>query len=179
MNFVLGLKIMLTAVFFAGAVFAGYASSAAKRRFKLQNANFGAWPSYKAADIRKIMAANGKATVDVRAAHFVCPILFPIDLLLLTCAGAFLGMLSLLLAEPAGLSTPSAYMLLILPILYIACDLTENCLLARMLLLPDKQAVTEWMVASVCDVTRSKLLMFAAAVLQIIVLLGFWVYWTI
>jgi hypothetical protein len=97
------------------------------------------------------------------------PLLFPIDLLLLVSLGAFTAMASLLLGAPARFSENLMPLLVILPVVYMACDLAENCLLTRIFLL-SQSAVSQGMVNAALLATRLKLFIGGAAILQVIVL---------
>jgi hypothetical protein len=122
------------------------------------------------------MSANTPAMTDARAARFVAPILFPLDLLLLVCLGGFTAMASLLLSEPARFPAQLSSLLVLLPIIYVAADLAENCLYAHMLLQPSASAVTEGMVAIARCFTAVKLVAGATALLQAALLLLAWLY---
>jgi hypothetical protein len=134
----------------------------------LKKVNFGAWPTYTAAGLGKLMGGNTKDTVDAHAAHFVSPILFPIDLFLLVSFAGFTAMVSLILSGPAQFPAQWIMLLPVIPLVYLACDLTENCLFARMLMLPSATAITDGMVWVARVATALKLLFGGLALVQVL-----------
>jgi len=82
---------------------------------------------YGVSDV-EALAKNDRA-----AAGYVLPILFPLDLLLLASLAAFMITWSLYFAGGAGIPAASTWLVIIVPVIYMAADLSENCLLARML----------------------------------------------
>jgi hypothetical protein len=87
--------------------------------------------SYEVRDI-KDLAQNHKAT----AAKYVMPVLFPIDLFVMILLGGSMALASVLWARGLGLSPHWLWLVLLLPVAYVAVDLAEDTLLAVMLTLP-------------------------------------------
>jgi hypothetical protein len=62
---------------------------------------------------------------------YVCPVLFPLDIVFLVCLGLFLGLASSALTERLGfLSGVPAWIWWILPACYMAADIAEDTLIA-------------------------------------------------
>ena len=176
MDSALKLKIVLTVGLFVATALCILLTIAAKEKFRLGDVNFGRKATYVAADITPLMRGNSPTKIDPRAARFIAPILFPIDLLLLACLGGFGAMTSLLLGEPARVPAPWIPLLVVVPVVYMACDLAENCLLTRVLLLPSADAVTDTMVDVVRAATKAKFLFLYAGTVQLAGLSAFAVY---
>lgn len=106
---------------------------AVQRSKRLYAFNFGARLSYRAVDITRAMELSPKG-----AALVVVPVLFPLDLLFLISWGIFLALCSVTYFGALGMPSEWNWLLLLLPAIYMAADLSENILLARMLTSPDQ-----------------------------------------
>jgi hypothetical protein len=104
---------------------------------------------YTAADVTAL--AQNQRT----AAGYVVPILFPLDLLLLASLAAFMMTWSVHFAGAAGIPAPWVWLVIVVPVIYMAADLSENTLLARML--TDPATITERAVAVAQATTQLKL----------------------
>ncbi len=90
---------------------------------------------YKEVEFYDWVKANQKA-----AARYAFPVLFPLDLIFMFCLGGFLAVASSTLLGHGGASARCVVASLIFPIAYVAFDLAEDSLLARMLTYPDSIA---------------------------------------
>jgi hypothetical protein len=104
---------------------------------------------YTAADVAAL--AQDQRT----AAGYVVPILFPLDLLLLASLAAFMMTWSVHFAGAAGIPAPWIWLAIVVPVIYMAADLSENTLLARML--TDPTTISERAVAVAQATTQLKL----------------------
>lgn len=164
MDSALKLKGILVLALLIGVGIFGGATSLAKQYYQLRDANFGIDLSYNAESIRcLIRSGDTKKT----AAHFVAPILFPIDPLLLVCLGGFLALLSTMAGDAARLPSHWTAVLLVLPVFYMASDLAENTYFTHMLLSP-AEAVTDEMVGVAKAISALKLGSAGLAGLQIV-----------
>jgi hypothetical protein len=120
------------------------------------------WPAYTTETIEALIRQQDKARI------VVVPLLFPLDLLFLACAGAALALISVACA-PAGLSV-SWFWLLVLPSAYLVSDFAENALLAGML--SGLAPVTKGAVAATHLATHVKWGSFSLASLQAIIVFG-------
>jgi len=68
------------------------------------------------------------------------------------------------------------FAVVVVPVVYMACDLAENCLLTRVLLLPSADAVTDTMVDVARAATKAKFLFLYAGTVQLAGLSAFAVY---
>jgi hypothetical protein len=95
------------------------------------------------------------------------PVLVPLDLIFLFAAGIALGMGSFRLAGAHHLLASSAPLFLILPVIYIVADFSEDMLLYH--LLSAEEAVTPNLVGVTHALTKAKIWSFTAASGQMIV----------
>ena len=174
MDAALKLKLVLSVSLFVVVALCFVATSKTKSYFGLSTVTLGVDPGYSAEDFRAIVACNA-ATVRAR---FVVPILFPIDLLLLVCLGGWLAMTSLALGEPARVPISIIPLLVVVPVLYVACDLAENCLFAWLLLLPNAQAIPDGVVGVARVATIGKLYFAGLGIAQTVLLaVATFFYW--
>jgi hypothetical protein len=148
------MKVALWMTFLA-AVILFAAMHGAQSYFGLERSGLsGQQAGYTADDVRRL------AGDERRAAGFVIPILFPLDLMFLAAFGAFLMLCSIHFAGAAGIPRDWTWLLIVLPAIYVAADLSENVLLTR--LLTDSDAVSDRAVVITQSFTRLK---FATAAL--------------
>jgi hypothetical protein len=93
-------------------------------------------------------------TMPKAAAHYVVPILFPLDLLLLASVAAFMMTGSIHFAADVGISERWLWLLLVIPAVYLAADLGENAVLAY--ILTAQKAMSDPAVAIAQAITRLK-----------------------
>jgi hypothetical protein len=119
----------------------------------------------KAADLKKFI-------VDFQneARGYVCPILFPLDLMFMLCLGGFLLFASVSAGESIECLRKVAWIFAIGPLLYVAVDLVEDICIARMLLSVDD--VSQSVVDTAGNITTVKVVIVAFSILQTIVLSG-------
>jgi hypothetical protein len=101
---------------------------------------------------------------DANARHYAMPVLFPLDLMFMFALGAFLACGSITCAQSITLVRNVAWLFAILPGLYVAADLLEDCLLARLLLAPAN--ITDGAVALAKTVTAVKIKLAGIAITQ-------------
>jgi hypothetical protein len=114
--------------------------------------------------------ADLKALPADQARGYAFPVLFPLDLLFMIFLGGFLALASVGAAEQVPSLARIAWLFSLVPALYVATDLIEDTLLARMLLSAD--AVSHDAIALAQNVTKAKLATSIFGVLQTIVLSG-------
>ena len=98
------------------------------------------------------------------AHHYAMPVLFPLDLMFMFALGAFLACGSITCAQSITLLRNVTWLFAILPGLYVATDLLEDCLLARLLLAPAN--ITDGAVALAKTVTAVKIKLAGIAITQ-------------
>jgi hypothetical protein len=98
------------------------------------------------------------------AKQYAWPVLFPYDLVFMFSLGGFLACGSVTCAQSIALLRKLAWVFAILPTAYVAADLLEDSLLARLLLNPDN--ITQGTVAWVQKVTAVKLVTVLGAMGQ-------------
>jgi hypothetical protein len=89
------------------------------------------------------------------AAGYIFPVLFPMDLVFLAAFGASMILWSLCFAGLAGIPAGWVWLVIVVPVIYMGADLSENVLLARML--SDKATIDERMVVITQSMTQLKL----------------------
>ena len=166
MDAALKLKLVLSVGLFVAVALCFVATNKTKSYFGLSAVTLGVDPGYGAEDFRKIFA-NTTPTVRSR---FVAPILFPIDFLLLACLGGCLALASSALGEPARVPPAIIPLLVVVPVLYVACDLAENCLFAWLMLLPNAQAIPDGVVGFARVATIGKLYFAGLGIAQTLLL---------
>jgi hypothetical protein len=119
---------------------------------------------YTAADVTAL--AKNQRT----AAGYVVPILFPLDLLLLASLAAFMTTWSVHFAGAAGIPAPWVWLVIVVPVIYMAADLSENTLLARML--TDPATISERAVAVAQATTQLKLAASFFGLLQTVTIIA-------
>jgi hypothetical protein len=108
------------------------------------------------------------------ARGYASPVLFPLDLIFMTCLGGFLAIASGALLAHAGASSWCIASSLVFPLAYIAIDLAEDVLLARMLRAPER---IEALIGPAKVLTMVKLGVSFVAVVQTIVLAAWALAW--
>ena len=118
--------------------------------------------AYSESDLKKLTPreANG----------YAFPVLFPLDLLFMIFLGGFLGLASVGAAELIDCLKKVAWLFALGPALYVAADLVEDVLLARMLL--STEPVGQHTIDLARTVTRVKFAACGYGILQTIVLTG-------
>jgi len=116
-------------------------------------------PDYTADWLKDWVSKNPDA-----ALKYVSPLLFPLDLIFLLFMGAALAMASYKFAAAQSVLASALPLFLVLPLLYIAADLTEGLFLARMLRSPE--AITPSLVTVVQSITKIKIWSFVASIGQ-------------
>jgi hypothetical protein len=101
------------------------------------------------------------------AKRYAFPVLFPLDLLFMIFLGAFLGVGSVSSAESLEWLKRMAWLFAILPALYVAVDLIEDVLLARLVLSPEN--INESSVALAKAMTTAKFWTSTFGILQTVV----------
>ena len=109
------------------------------------------------------------------ARHYVMPVLFPLDLMFMFALGAFLACGSITCAQSITLLRNWAWLFAILPGLYVAADLLEDCLLARLLLAPAN--ITDGAVAFAKTVTAVKIKTAGIAITQTVLVAAASLFW--
>jgi hypothetical protein len=99
----------------------------------------------------------------------VYPVLFPLDLLFLAALAGLFAVASIATAQALHWDRDWVWILAVFPVLYAACDLIENVVLARLLLSP--AGVTDRSVAVAQALTGLKLAAVAISALQLLLLL--------
>jgi hypothetical protein len=91
--------------------------------------------NYDEREVTDWVKANRRA-----AAGYAFPVLFPFDLVFMFCLGGFLAVASTTILSHGGAPPWGVVASLILPVVYVAFDLAEDSVLARMLTSPDSIA---------------------------------------
>jgi hypothetical protein len=104
------------------------------------------------------------------AAHYVVPILFPLDLLLLASLAAFMMIGSIYFAADVGIPARWAWLVLVIPVIYMAADLSENVLLSY--ILSKGIGMTEPAVAIARAMTRLKWVTVELGLLQTLAIMS-------
>jgi hypothetical protein len=120
-------------------------------------------PDYSAESLRTWVTSAEDAS---NARHYAIPVLFPLDLMFMFALGGFLACGSVACAQSIALLRNVAWLFAILPGLYVAADLLEDSLLARLLLNADN--ITDGAVNFAKAVTAVKLNAAKIAILQTI-----------
>lgn len=141
--------------FVIGMVSAGYGPKV-RDRFLERGAK------YTVADLRNL------APRDARGYTF--PVLIPLDLLFMIFLGGFLAFASVGAADSVGPLKTIAWLFAVGPALYVAADLMEDVLLARMLL--SQNAITQSAIDLVQSVTKVKFVTCGYGIAQTIALSG-------
>jgi hypothetical protein len=121
------------------------------------------WDMSRNAEQLAQLAAKPKA-----AARYVVPILFPLDLLVLASLAAFMMTGSLYFAADVGIPGRWAWLVLVVPLVYMAADLSENVLLSIIL----SKGVSEPTVAIAQAMTRLKWVTVTLAGVQTAAIMG-------
>ena len=158
------------ALHYAGRIAAArYGPDVAARRLEIQD-----WlkPRYDQKWLARFVANSPE-----QAGGYASPVLFPLDAGFALVIATLFGLLSVIAAGLLGKSPGTMGLFLIVPLVFLLCDLTEDLLLAR--LLTRAQPVTERAVAIVQTVTSAKLVAFIVAMIQVAVtwlwvLLAWW-----
>lgn len=118
--------------------------------------------AYSENDLKKLTPreANG----------YAFPVLFPLDLLFMIFLGGFLALASVGAAESIGSIKKVAWLFALGPALYVAADLVEDVLLARMLL--STELVSQHTIDLARIITRVKFVACGYGILQTTVLTG-------
>jgi hypothetical protein len=105
------------------------------------------------------------------SAHgYAFPVLFPLDLFFMIFLGGFLGYGSVARAETLDVLKKCAWLFAVLPAIYVAADLIEDVLLARLLL--SAESISETSVGIAKTATRAKFVSSIFAIGQTIALSG-------
>jgi hypothetical protein len=104
------------------------------------------------------------------ARGYAFPVLFPLDLFFMVFLGGFLALASVEAAASMGSVRRVAWIFAVGPALYVAADLIEDVLLARMLLW--SAAISQDAVSLARSMTMAKFLTSGYAILQTILLSG-------
>jgi|SRR5580693_5608883 hypothetical protein len=104
------------------------------------------------------------------AAHYVVPILFPLDLLLLASLAAFMMTGSIYFAANVGIPARWVWLVLVIPVIYMAADLSENVLLSY--ILSKGIGMTEPAVAIARAMTRLKWVTVELGLLQTLAIMS-------
>jgi hypothetical protein len=120
---------------------------------------------YRADELRDWVRAHPAA-----ARGYAFPVLFPLDLFFMVFLGGFLAYGSVASGEALDFEIRFIWLCPVLPVLYIAADLIEDVLLARLLLSPD--SITDRSVGMTKAATRAKFATSILAIAQTIVLSG-------
>jgi hypothetical protein len=120
---------------------------------------------YAETDLKQFVTGSAR---DARGYAF--PVLFPLDLLFMVFLGGFLAFASVGAAESIECLRKLAWLFAIGPAFYVAADLVEDTLLARMLLSAD--AVSQNAIDLVRKMTAAKFVTCTYAILQTVVLSG-------
>ena len=158
------------ALHYAGRIAAPrYGPDVAARRLEIQD-----WlkPRYDQKWLARFVANSPE-----QAGGYASPVLFPLDAGFALVIATLFGLLSVIAAGLLGKSPGTMGLFLIVPLVFLLCDLTEDLLLER--LLTKAQPVTERAVAIVQTVTSAKLVAFVLALTQVAVawlwvLLAWW-----
>ena len=120
------------------------------------------YQAYTTADLAQFVAAWPHA-----ARAYVVPVLFPLDLLFMILLGATLTVAAVGFSEGTAFA-PAARFFMILPLVYLAADLAEDTMLARLLLAPS--AITNDAVSGAKALTTLKLGALVASTGQVLLL---------
>jgi hypothetical protein len=101
---------------------------------------------------------------------YVWPVLFPLDFMFMILLGGFLGLASIETADSIPALRRFDWLFVVIPAIYVVADLTEDTLLAHMLMKFDVASHNEIYLARI--VTKAKLVAATLAVLQTILLAG-------
>jgi hypothetical protein len=123
-------------------------------------------PSYNEAGLREWVKGNKDA-----AAFYAAPVLIPVDILFAIFFGTLCAVLSATALGLLGVSTGCLILSLVLPLLFVAADVSEDLFLARMLM--DSTRITADAVLTAQWITSAKLLTFFLASLET---LGVWLW---
>jgi hypothetical protein len=104
------------------------------------------------------------------ARGYVFPVLFPCDLLFMIFLGGFLGLASMEAAQSIEPLKRVIWPFAVGPTFYVAADLVEDTLLARLLL--SAETINQNSIALVQNITKAKFVTCTYAILQTIVLCG-------
>ena len=113
---------------------------------------------YADSDIKKLRP--------IEARGYAIPVLFPFDLLFMIFLGSFLAMASVGAAESISSLKRFAWLFAVAPALYVAADLFEDVLLARMLL--SGAAIEQRTIDLAQNLTKAKCVICTYAILQTI-----------
>ena len=124
-------------------------------------------PDYTADGLR-----NWVMSYPSQARRYAFPVLFPLDLLLLTTVVGFLAVASLATARALHGTQGWLCIVIIFPVLYAVCDFIENVFLACFMVAAT--TITDTSVAIAQTVTGLKFATLAISTLQLFVLLVSW-----
>jgi hypothetical protein len=119
---------------------------------------------YDLSRVQTFVSNNPKA-----ANYYVFPLLFPLDLFVMILLGGAAAYASVMSARTLGVPLDWIWLVLVLPVFYVAFDLVEDTLLA--LLLTDERTHTESFIWFVKSITTVKLASVIAAGAQTAALL--------
>jgi hypothetical protein len=91
------------------------------------------------------------------ALRYAFPILFPLDLLFLLCLGGFIYMGSVSLLEASRVAQSLVQLAVILPAIYVICDLIEDVLLASCFISARPDRISESLIRIIQQVTLIKI----------------------
>jgi len=102
-----------------------------------------------------------------KARGYIFPVLFPFDVMFLICLGGFLGLGSVIAAHTLKWPPYADWLLVLAPMLFMACDFAEDVMLSRFLISPT--LVTEEAVAVAKAATNAKIATCSIAIFQAMV----------
>src|SRR4051812_39951637 len=118
--------------------------------------------SYTVAQLRELSANPGAAR------RYVVPVLIPLDLFVMILLGGSMAVASLVWVRSTGVPAEAFWIVLLLPIGYVAVDLAEDSFLAVML--SDPGNISDAAVTILKGLTVGKLVFVTAAFVQTLVL---------
>jgi hypothetical protein len=132
----------------------------AERRFDSERARsrFPERSAYQWTELRDLATAKPRL-----AAFYVCPVLFPLDLIVMLLLAGSMGLASGCWLRAVGGNPTWAYLL---PATYLAADLAEDGVLAAMLRHPEK--ITETSVRRLKGITKLKMVTIVLTIIQTI-----------
>lgn len=119
-------------------------------------------PRYDAASLIDWVTHN-----PTKARGYIFPVLFPFDVMFLICLGGFLGLGSVIAAHTLKWPPYADWLLVLAPMLFMACDFAEDVMLSRFLLSPP--LVTKEAVAVAKAATNAKIVTCSIAIFQTMV----------
>lgn len=95
---------------------------------------------------------------------YVFPVLFPLDTLFILCLGGLLATGAMVAANTLQWPPNIQWLLTFLPTAFVACDLAEDFMISRLLLLPS--LITDRSVELTKTLTKTKFLTCALSIIQ-------------